>query len=208
MDTISQLFGIDSLKRLSFVVGVLLMGFGFLYPIQKIKELDNRTILLSESSNINHQNIEQLEKEANFADTIVADIKTSVIKYKSIRDSIINIGLHGNLTESQKFLINYLVPEINRQEDRANSFAKNISVKLSSVQIHYIKINTVIKQLENLEKDIKLYEKLEWSFIGVGVTLFLYGFVSLSISQNENDKLKKIEMEIKTEELRLLKKQF
>lgn len=203
MDVFSLLSGIDSLRKLAVILGVILMGFGVLYPIQKTLELKSKQILLEEAQKLNSVELNNINKELIQAEEVIKSHKFKLSKLNLQKDSL----LKCNFTESAKYIINSLQNEITFFQTKDEELTSNIKQRTLNVENTFIKSETLAAEIVNIESFISKYNCARWVCVLLGGFLFINGILKWNTSQKESDRLKNIEIQIKSEELKKLQRE-
>lgn len=200
MDPLSLLSGTSNLRRLSVIVGILLVLFGFIYPFQKGMELQ-------EKINLTNESLGNLKDGAKYLSDHLTPICANSRKFDSKivslnlkRDSL----LKSELNDNTKFLIKVYIDEISKIQTASDSEQLSYFSKFYKLQEN---TNKAIR----LKSDIKLLSDsqttLSWLCLiccAIGGLLFSSGIYKWIESQKKLELLDDIGISIKQEELKKL----
>jgi len=200
MNPLSLISGINSLNRIAVISGLFLIIFGIVYPIQQLIILSQKVYVLNENIDLYNYDFKSLNEDLSFQLKTNKVLKVNFTNYEKIIDSLLKERLDDNI----KFKINYFKSEEIRLEKNFNS-EYNVIIERGDKQAKSkIKIDRLNGERIDLDRQIKTLK-----IIGIGLTilgsfLFIGGLASWFLSQNESDYIRKIETEIKKEELKKL----
>lgn len=203
MELLSFLIGVDNLRKLMVMLGLGLFVFGLIYPIQKTLELKESQIKYIELKNIDSINISNLTSDVNNLSEI---IKLNDSKLKSLsksKDSLLKL----NFTDPVKFNLESIIKEINLIKEKDEQSVKGAKQRLTEIQSAEVKTQTLQKTIDNLTDFINSYHTARWIMMLAGIGFFIIGIWGWIKSQKESDKLKGIEIDIKQEELKKLRRE-
>lgn len=200
MDLLSLISGTNNLRRLSVIVGILLILFGVIYPFQKGMELQEKINLTNESLGNLKDGAKYLSDHLT---TICANSRkfdSKIVSLKLTKDSL----LKRELNDNTKFLIKVYIDEISKIQTESDSEQLSYFSKFYKFQEN---TNKAIR----LKSDIKLLSdsqtKLNWLSLiccVIGGLLFGSGIYKWIESQKKLELLNDIEISIKQEELKKL----
>jgi len=203
MELVSSLMGVDSLRKLLVFMGLSLIAIGFLYPIQRNLELKNKQIALSEAKRLDSIELINIRKDIETCEAISKKNTIKVNRYIKQRDSL----LQGKLDENSKFKINFLQTEIAALNSSDVISIKDYKEKLNRIETTKVKVQSLEKEICNLEDFINCYQKFGYAFMIGGVILLCKGLYNWKRSQKDSDELVTMEVQIKKEELKKLQRE-
>jgi hypothetical protein len=197
MEIFSMLLGADNLRKLAVMVGVLLVGFGILYPTQKTLELNDQKIQLDESKQLNAVKLEGIKKEVSTA-TIITNSHTQKVKKLNLqKDSLLRCSFNDNV----KYQLDFIQDQINTLDLYDESSLKETKQKLLDIETSQIKTSSLQKQIDNLSGYVTFYIIAGVVFVVLGGFFFVMGLRKWAASQTKSDDFKELEFKIKQEEL-------
>lgn len=203
MEILSLLSGIDNLRKLAVVLGLILIGFGTLFPLQKNLELKDKEIKLEQARKLDSTEVKNLESEVNKSTLFIKTNNENLDKLNHQIDSLLQL----KLDEPIKFRINLLNEEIKSIELKNETLIKDEKSKYLQIEKTIISTESLRKEICNLNSFINKYIAVQITFIILGLFLFITGMLKWKKSQEESDNLKNIEIDIKKEELKKIQKE-
>ncbi|MGL4596243.1 MAG: hypothetical protein ACRCYO_01870, partial [Bacteroidia bacterium] len=203
VELLSLLFGADNLRKLAVMAGLVLMAFGFLFPLQKNLELEEKKIQLEESRCIDSIAIVNLGDEVKIISIIQEANTQKVNRLGRELDSLMSTSLD----ENSKFKINFLQSQITTLDASDAISINEAKAKVKEIKNAIIRTESLKKEMENLDRFISRY----WWFCCIscigGFILLIMGLIKWNRSQKTSDDLIATEVKIKKEELKKIEKE-
>ena len=180
--------------RILVILGLALAIGGYIYPLQKKIELENKKVNFLEQSKIDSLELTYIVKDVNEIEAFISTHQKESKELREIQETLAPTSPKFQEIEKTigEFKHNDLIL-IEKQRDKVFELEKK-----------EIKLESLSQSIENTNKFISRYFWFQWGAILIGLLLLYFGLQRWNKSEKQSISIVDTEIEIKKQELEKL----